>query len=98
MNGAIDQTMRSFEHAFGDGGVRMNDVSEVGCGGLEAKNGATLCDEVGGMVSDDVNTENLTILAVGNEFEEAFASADDSPFTPGCFHSARVRCNLLDNR
>ena len=84
MDGATHETVSRFHHAFAKGGVGVNDVGQVSSSSFEAEDGTAFTDQVGGVGTDDMDTEDLSVRFIRDDLEETGdCFADDARLAKG---------------
>lgn len=61
----------------------VNGCNQLIEGRLEPKRQRTLADQIGGARSDNVQAGHLPVLAVGDNFDQAFAAVEDQCLSVG---------------
>ena len=69
--------IRCIEHSFGQSRMGMDGPHQIFHSSFEFHGGNGFGDQLGRLRTDDVDAENLSVLGVGNYFDEAFMLTHD---------------------
>src|ERR1035437_10876701 len=77
-------TVRRIQHSLGQGWVGVDGPHQICDGGFEFQGGDGFGDQFGGLRANDVYAENLAIVGVGDDLDEALVLGNDWDGGGGC--------------
>ena len=98
MNRMAERIMGRFHDRLGQGGMGMHDPHERLRRGFVLESHAGLGDQVGGPRPDNVNTQQLIVSRLGDDFDESVTLIQDAGFAVGTEREATAydaRCRQI---
>ena len=78
MNRRAVRRVSGLAHRFGHGRMRVDGANQLFNGAFQPQRQRGFGDQLGGARADDVNAEDLVVLLVGDDLDEAFRLAGDA--------------------